>query len=71
MLKTYNHVKWKNYKIYYNGKIDSWGNNRENDLPQIGLGKKDEYVPKNYLKEFWIQFSWRLKNYMPKICQKF
>ena len=45
---------------------------------KIGLGKKEMLEVKKWficknpsLKEFWIKFSRRLKNYVPKICQGF
>ena len=45
---------------------------------KIGLGKKEMLEVKKCficktpsLKEFWIKFSRRLKNYVPKICQVF
>ena len=45
---------------------------------KIGLGKKEMFEVKKCficktpsLKEFWIKFSRRLKNYVPKICQNF
>ena len=43
---------------------------------KIGLGKwrlncrKTHFICKTpFLKEFWIQFSRRLKNFIPEICQ--
>ena len=43
---------------------------------KIGLGKKEKvevrkcFICKTpFLKDFWIKFSRRLKNYVPKICQ--
>ena len=38
---------------------------------QIGLNKKETCVRKHSLKETWIHFSCRIKNYMPNICQNF
>ena len=45
---------------------------------KIGLGKKEMLEVKKCficktpsLNEFWIKFSRRLKNYVPKICQIF
>ena len=45
---------------------------------KIGLGKKQMLEVKKCfvcktpsLKEFWIKFSRKLKNYMSKICQNF
>ena len=45
---------------------------------KLGLGKKEMLeVKKNFicktrsLEEFWIKFSRRLKNYVPKICKVF
>ena len=44
----------------------------------LGLGNKEMFEVKKCficktpsLNEFWITFSHRLKNYMPKICQNF
>ena len=49
-----------------------------NNNRKIGLGKKEMLEVKKCficktpsLKEFWIKFSRRLKNYVPKICQIF
>ena len=44
----------------------------------LGLGKKESFEVQKYftcktpsLNEVWIQFSSRLQNYMPNICQNF
>ena len=49
-----------------------------NNNRKIGLGKKEMLEVKKCficktpsLKEFWIKFSRRLKNYVPKICRVF
>ena len=52
--------------------------NKNDNNRKIGLGKKEMIEVKKCficktpsLKEFWIKFSGRLKNYVPKICQVF
>ena len=50
--------------------------NMNDNNRKIGLGKKEMLEVKKWficktpsLKEFWIKFPRRLKNYVPKICQ--